>query len=106
MTGIGEIKFKDLKILGDSSFYFIGNNRGEGYQTIAIYYFPYDMNNETFVLERCFPSAGANPHIEKLEYSFDSTKNSINIVKSEIDCDKEKDWRIISKNKYNIVDII
>ncbi len=106
ITGIGEIKFEDHKIFNDSSFYYIGNNQQEGYQTIAIHYFPKNMKNETFLLEKCFPSAEANPHSEKLEYSFDSNQNSINIVKSEIDYDKENVWRIISKNRYNIVDII
>ncbi len=106
ITGIGEIKFDDIKIFSDSCFYIIGDNHGEGHQTVAIHYFPDNMNNETFLLEKCYPSAEANPHDDKLEYSVDYTQDSIKIVKSEMNYDKDKNWHLVSENKYNIVDII
>lgn len=106
VTGIGAIKFDNPKKLSNSGFYIVGNNQGEVQQSVAIHYFPNDLNNKTFILEKCYPSAEANPHDERLEFSIDYKNDAIEIQKFEIDTDKEKDWRFIFEKKYNIIDIL
>lgn len=106
VTGIGAIKYDMPKILDNSGFYIVGDNQGEGHQSVAIHYFPNDFNNKTSVLEKCSPSAEANPHNERLVYTVDYEKNTIEIKKYEIDTDKEKNWRFIFEKEYSIIDIL
>ena len=106
ITGIGSFKYEKVINLNNNEFYIISHESGEGIESIALHYFPYNFHNKTYTLEKCFPSSEDEPHDEKLEYKYDYENGTIYIEKYEIERDKEKEWRILSQKKTNLIDII
>lgn len=105
-TGIGSFKYSKIINLGNHEFFLVGENKGEGHQSLAIHHFPSNYKNRTYIFEKCKPSGEGNPHDEKLEYFIDYNNLTIHVEKYEIEHDKEKEWRLLYNKKYDLLDLV
>lgn len=108
-AGIGSISFERAFNLGGNNYYIISHNSGEGYEGIAINYFPNNFKNSKHILESCVHGDFDSRYDENIEYQYNYDKEYIVIKKYVWEGEpepsfskKESEWVLVNTNELQL----